>query len=135
MANIITVPDDVLLVSGQKQTTISNESLIQGDVVAVTESDANKSEGAQAVTGTKNLAKGIVLSAGEQGQHIVIALNGVVDLGVSLDAGVVYALSATAKKIAPVSDLVTADILSILGWGNADGNLVLNIENTTVAVD
>lgn len=68
------------------------------------------------IVGTSR-GEGIVFSAAETGESFTMARGGGLDLGVALQMGMIYCVSAAnAGGIAPFTDLVTGNILAILGY-------------------
>lgn len=64
---------------------------------------------------------GIAVTGGAAGQFIVVCTGGgTVTLGTGT-AGTLYVVAATAGGIAPISDLVSTNKLTILGWGITGG--------------
>lgn len=70
---------------------------------------------------------GIALNGGADGQPGTIATDGEYDPGFTATEGETYVLSATPGGIAPITDLVTGDYVTILGIGNSNGNIDLDI--------
>lgn len=64
---------------------------------------------------------GIALdSAPGAGQAITVFVSGTIDLGVELTLGQLYVVSANAGGIAPSSDLISGNFVTILGVGQTD---------------
>lgn len=80
------------------------------------QSDANASATAAAATA-------IALTAGADGEKIVIAEQGDIDIGATLTVGETYVVSATKGAIAPIADLTTGDYPTILGVASAADTL------------
>lgn len=72
---------------------------------------------------------GLLLNGGGIGQTVQVAVDGDVILGAGAapGKGTIYVLSATAGGIAPVADLAAGWYRTILGCGDDNNVLVLNI--------
>lgn len=87
---------------------------------------ANTSEAAASVTG-------IALSGGGDNQVTSHQQRGTLDIGGVATEGVVYVLGG-AGEIVPVADLTTGNWVTLIGTGDADGNLKLHIIPTNTQV-
>lgn len=90
---------------------------------------------ADAVASAGRDGLGIALNAAADGGHLRVAVSeGELTMsGATLVVGQAYVVSATAGGIAPYSDLLSGDYVSILGVASAATKLKLNIWATGVA--
>lgn len=126
MADLSVTAANVAKQSGTSVTGTAGATITAGQVVYLDAADG-KYKLADASAATTDGVVGIALNGGADGQPLTIQTSGIIDPGATATEGVVYCLSATAGGIAPVGDLVTNDYVTVLGVGNAGGNIVLSI--------
>lgn len=119
-------------------TAVTNSGTAGGAVTAgqpiySDSSDGKKLKSADADAEASAEAIGIALHAAENGQPLVYAISGIVGLGAVMTQGEVYVVSATAGGIAPQSDLVSGDYVTVLGVAASTSNLDLSIEASGAA--
>ncbi len=102
-------------------------SITAGMPVYADTTDSNKLKAADADTLAASKAKGIALHGATNGQPLLIATGGKIDVGATLSTGVLYCVSTTAGGIAPYGDLATGDFVTLLGYGDANGDMDINI--------
>ena len=86
-------------------------------------------------TEAKALAIGVAMTPAAADEHACICTGGGnVDLGATLTAGEVYAVSATAGSVCPTSDLVSTDYVTILGVAASTAAIALDINATAIQV-
>lgn len=75
---------------------------------------------------------GVALCGASAGQPVVMAKTDAdLDLGNQLSVGEVYVVSATAGAIAPASDLVAGNFVSLVGISNASDSLFVTSDPGT----
>lgn len=89
---------------------------------------------ADADTATEAVSVGIALNSAAADQPVSFQRAGVIAIGATVAVGTVYVVSATAGGIAPVSDLVSGDYVTLLGVASAAGKLSMNIFVSGVTV-
>lgn len=77
--------------------------------------------------------RGIALNGASDGQPLAIVKAGDVTFNAVLTAGVTYYLSPTPGGIAPRADVLTGDIVSVLGVAKSTTVLALDIQYSGVA--
>lgn len=121
---------EVQYVSGPVGVGIAGEAITAGETVYVKSSD-NKVYLADAdLSAAGATCVGIALCSVAASQQVTYAKPGsVIKIGssASVGQGAVYCLGATAGSIVPEADLTTDDYVTILGVGNDDDGIVLNI--------
>lgn len=134
MADIVQTVADVSLTSGRTASgTTGTVDITAG--MPLTEDTTNEVMELAANTSTTLAAvAGIALHGSLIGQPVTWAVDGaVVDVGATLTEGTTYVLSI-AGKISPVADVGSGDVVTILGVGNSDGELILKINNSGATV-
>lgn len=118
----------VVVADGTAGTAISAGEAIYFDKTTgkMLLSDANAS-------GAKTCA-GIALNSAADGQPVKYQKSGPITVGGTLVAGTVYAVSATAGAIAPLSDITTGDDVIILGVAKSTTVLQLDIQTPGVTL-
>lgn len=127
MADLVITPSQVVAVSGNEQTLPAASAITAGQPCYRT-SDSTWELADTDDTVVTAAAQGIALnSAPGVGQPVTCLVDGEVTLGAGAAPvqGTVYVLSATPGGIAPVTDLVTGDWVTVLGVGNAANGLTL----------
>lgn len=111
------------------QVTSGDALISAGMPVFRNATDAGTFARASAQSGANADVVGISLGVSGDGQPLVIAVGGDIDLGVTLTVGETYVLSAGGQdgKIAPESDLGIGDETTVLGIATASNNLKLGI--------
>lgn len=105
-------------------------TITAGMAVYEDSSDNNDAKAADCTTSAATAAcKGIALNGGADGQPGDIAVGGELDPGFTATEGVIYVLSE-AGAICPSADLLTDDYVTIIGVGNASGNIDLIMKAT-----
>lgn len=132
MANVTITASDVAPGANVKQvkgvagTTITAGQALYLDTVT------NTYKLASATTENTAAFRGIALCGASTGQPVVMAKTDAdLDLGNQLSVGEVYVVSATAGAIAPVSDLVAGNFVSIVGISNASDSLSVTSDSGT----
>ncbi len=132
MADLNINSDGVLATSTTEflQVTSGDGTLISAGMPVYRDAaDAGTYKRADANSGANADVVGISLGVSADGQPLVIAVGGDIDLGVTLTVGETYVVSAGVNpgKIAPESDLGASDETTVLGVATATNNLKLGI--------
>lgn len=129
------VVDDTLVVAGTGARTITRTlgaTETAGQLVYIDPADS-KAKLAQANAISTAKVAGVLQNGGSLDQPAQIQFEGNYDPGVAVVAGTTYVLSAAvAGAIAPIADLVSSNVSSILGTADATDNIVLGILNSGV---
>jgi hypothetical protein len=137
MADITQTPADV-----RRGSTAVVDEAVQlavagnpGDVVYKVTSgvDAGKAKLAKDLSTEEANAYGILLEYVDANGYGSVVTGGPVDPGGTVAAGQVYAVSANAGKIALESDVASTKFMTILGVGNASGEIDINIFSSGTA--
>jgi len=108
--NTSTVPPTYL--NGIAGATVTAGQPVYQDSTASSKlkpADANASAAAAA-------AKGIAMHAATDGQPLQVMVDGELNMGTILTAGLIYVVGATAGEINPAGDLASGWYTTILGW-------------------
>lgn len=129
MADLSQTAANVNRVSGRTRAGVAGDTITAGMPVYEDLADSNHFKPADAdASEAASKAAGIALGGGSDGQEIIVQFSGEIDPGATATEGVVYVVSATAGGIAPVADLTTGDYVCILGIGNSNGNIDMDIQ-------
>jgi hypothetical protein len=111
---------------------IAGVTITQGQPVYVdTSTNTIKLADANSTAATETVA-GISVSSALAGQPVGYQTAGTLAFGAILTAGKVYVNSGNAGLIAPIADLTSGWVTSILGYATTTSNLTVNIINTAV---
>ena len=108
------------------------EAVDQGEVVYLKTSD-NKHWLADNSTTTLAAAVGVAITPNIADGYGLVAISGDIDMGATLAIGEVYTVASTSGKIHPDTDLLTTEILTVVGFGKTAALLTLAINNTGIA--
>ncbi len=117
-----------IIVTGTAGATITQGQPVYFD----TTTNQYKLADSNATAATEQVV-GISVSSALTGQPIAVQTSGTLGLGAILTAGKVYVNSANPGMVAPVADLASGWVTSILGYASSISNLVINIVNTGIA--
>ena len=115
----------------QTQRVQYGEAVDQGEVVYL-KSDS-KYWLADNSTTTLAAAKGIAMTPNVADGYGSIAVAGDIELGATLAVGTIYTVGSTAGTIHPEADLLTTEILTVIGYGKTAAILTLDINATGIA--
>ena len=128
MADLTVTAANVLLISGTPfPDQRAGVAISQGDAVYQADDGTwlkAKASGTDREAGYNNYGIALSSAANVGGRLSVAGPGCTVALGVGA-VGVVYVISATAGKIAPVADLVSTNRLTVLGVGIASNRIVI----------
>lgn len=133
MADVVVTAASVAIktVNSRATSGTGGETLTAGKFVYL-DSNTNRYKGAINSTESAAECKGLVTDPTADGDFAAVysGTGIVVDLGATLTEGTWYTISSTAGNIHPYADLVSTEWLSWVGYGNADGDLVMYLINT-----
>lgn len=115
MANLSPTAANVKRVSGHTEQRVAGEAVTRGAPCYIKASDRKAYLGQCDSTAEEAEAYWIALNDAAADQPVTLQKGGDLDVGAVLTAGVIYVLSATAGKIAPASDLVSGNRLTVIG--------------------
>lgn len=131
----ITATSVVAGVNAAKTTGIAGATITAGQLVYLDASDGRYKLADANGSGTAiKEVQGVALHGAASGQPLTIQRQGTVTIGATVAVGTIYALSATAGGIAPVADLASGHVVSIVGVGASASAILLGIFNSAVAV-
>lgn len=134
MPNVSVTPADVFIISGTRNTRKAAEAINAGDVVYLDAATNNEVRKAAATSQNTARCEGIAINSAAAGQYVTYAINGSrVTIGTgALTQGEVYVVSATSGQMAPESDLVTGNYLTIMGTSPNGNDIILTINATGI---
>ena len=126
MADITVTAANVVSVSGAQNTgNLASTTITAGKIVYLNASNqwALAAANSTALIAGGGTTWGIALHAALASQPLAVQVGGVCGFGVVFTVGVIYVISATAGGIAPITDLVSTNYISILGIATTTSNL------------
>ncbi|MEQ9027556.1 MAG: hypothetical protein RLP44_02475 [Aggregatilineales bacterium] len=128
MTALSVTPANVLKGAGAKTFDgTAGTTITAGQAVYKDPEDGYKFKLATSANQTAARAVGIALHAATDEQPLQVLTDGTYAPGATAASGTVYVVGATAGAIAPVADVSNSEYLTILGVGNADGDIDLSI--------
>jgi hypothetical protein len=106
----------------------AGESITQGMPVYLSSTDGKYYQCDSNDGAAKAEAKGIALTAAATNGFFVLGSKGKINLGATLTVGEVYTVSRTKGAICPISDLTSADYVTILGIATTTALIELNVQ-------
>jgi len=138
VANLTTIPDDVLAtISVTDKKNNYGETVVTGDVVYLSNVDNlwRNAGAALTILESGQFGVGIALNGGAINQPAVIAIEGsTIDLGDTVVQAELYVISKDLGKISPRVNLVVTNFVTLLGFGNDNNEIVLDIVFTGLAL-
>lgn len=133
MADLVVVAADVEMVSGSSTRCVLGGGTITAGQ-GLYEDGANGVKPGQADAVATAKLVGVSLNGGGDDQPIKFITDGNYNPGVAVVVGTTYVLSAAAAGgIAPIGDLTSTNVSSILGTATTTNNIKLGILNSEVA--
>ena len=135
MADYSPTATDVVFAGTGYGTGISGEVIAAGEIVYKKASDGKLYLADSDAAGAAGVLGMAINSATKIGQPVSYVSSGEVTVGaVFASAGLVIALSDTAGDMCDVADVITDDVLVLLGWSTATTKVQLNIINTEITI-
>ena len=114
---------------------VAGGTIAKHDWVYIDTSDNNKVKAADADASASAVVLGMALHAASSGEYVQIAKHGAtVTVGGGLTAKTFYYLSTTAGGTAPIADLSSGDYISQVCFATSTTELIIDINNTGIAV-
>jgi len=132
MADLAPVVATVISAGTNFKTAIAGATLIQGDVIYLDSTDSNKAKLADASAAATATVAGICVTPSLSGQPVLYTAVDTIAIGATVATGEMYVLSATAGKIAPLADLVSTNIVSIIGIASSTTEIDIQLQNTGI---
>lgn len=125
MADLSQTAGNVVAAAGARTVTrTAGGTITAGMPVYEDASDSRHVKAAQADTSAKAAAIGIALNGASDGQPVTVCVEGDINVGATLTVGEVYVVSDNAAgAIAPHSDLLSDDYVTVLGVASTASNL------------
>lgn len=121
-----------------ERASLAGETITAGQVVYRKSTDGRwwkaQADGTAEESGV-GVQLGIALHASLAGQPLAVQVDGLITIGGTIAAGVVYYVSTTAGGVAPVADLTSTNRPSLIGYGTTTAimQLLLRATNTALA--
>ena len=138
MADLAIAAGEVALVSGKSLSAVAGEAMTAGMPIRrdSTTQKMLKSDASAAATAD---CDGVTLTTAALDELVIYAdpnSDAVVNLGATAapTKGTSYGVSATAGKIAPLSDLVATNVVTTLGVADAGNLLKHSVQNSGVVI-
>lgn len=133
MVDLVITPANVIAGEGAKKKTIkAGGTITQGKVLY------RKADGtydlADADTLATAKASGVALDAVSSGQDGIMQSHGLIAIGATVTAGMVYVVSPTAGGICPITDLTSGDYVWEVGIGASTTELYLTMDQNVPLV-
>jgi hypothetical protein len=135
MSDIIIAPADVELNSSVQGLFVQFGEAVSAGQCVYFDTATVKYFLADCDSASKSAVAGIVISAGAAADgygYIVGSSGAALAIGGTTSAGEVYVLSGTPGGIMPSTDLVSGQLVSVVGVGDTGNNLVVGIFNSGV---
>jgi hypothetical protein len=114
---------------------VAGGTISKHDWVYIDTTDNSKVKAADADVEASAVVYGMALHDAVSGEFVMIAIDGaVVTVGGGLTAKTFYYLGTTAGETVPLGDLSSGDYISQVCFANSATELVIDINNTGVAV-
>lgn len=129
MSDLSITAANVALESGSQRDGTFGATVTAGQALYSDSSDNGDLKLAQADgTAAEAAVVGIALNSGADGQPGKYQTDGIIDPGATATEGEIYVLSQTEGGICPEADISTEDdYVTVIGVGNSDGYISLNI--------
>ena len=116
MANVSQTAANVKIkADNQVRTRQAGEAITQGMPYYISTTDGKAYQTDANDGSAKAEARGIAITPASTDEYFVACDAGLIDIGGTLSVGQVYVVSATKGAIAPISDLVSNDYVTVLG--------------------
>jgi hypothetical protein len=132
MADITVTASSVAPITGTTNNTLISQgtagaTITQGVPLYADATAANQLK--PTANGAANTAQvvGIALNSASAGQPVTYAIGGDLTFGSGLTKGIVYVVSTNSGKIAPTSDLIAGNYVTVLGVATGAGTLRLGL--------
>jgi len=135
MADLSQTAANVVKSSGSIQNGTAGATITAGMPIYLDADDNNEAKPCEAGdTAAKANAVAIALNGASDGQPVSYLASGTINLGATLTVGTVYCVSQTSGKICPNADLVTGDMVTVLGIATTAALLSLDINASGIEV-
>ena len=115
-------------------TAVAGEAIAVGDLIYLDSADSKMKLADASAAATSGVVGISLTAAAADGDFIVYVASQTIDLGAILTAGTIYCVSATAGKICPHADLVSTNVVAILGYATSTSQMILNVVDTGVVI-
>ena len=134
MADItVTVASVVRNETGVEDHGIAGATIAQGMTLYKDSSASDQLKGAITTTAATANCVGIALNAARSGQPVAFCRKGSMNPGGTVAVGTVYIVSVNAGGIAPITDVLTGQFVTVLGVGTATNAIDINLQASGVA--
>ena len=132
MADLTITAANVLSAGTSFSRATAGVALTQGEVIYLDSADGNLAKLADASAAATATIAGIVVTEAAAAQPVLYVKTGAITIGDTVATGTVYVVSATAGKIAPIADLSSTEIVSVLGIASSTTVITMNVWNTAI---
>ena len=114
-------------------TALAGETIAIGDLVYLDSATSTYMKADASAAASAEVA-GIAVTGGALNEYILIQSNESLDIGATMVKGTPYYLSATAGKICPHGDLVSTNVVTLIGHASSTSALDLSITKTGIVI-
>jgi hypothetical protein len=133
MADVTQTAANVVSGTGAKIETYISGGVVAGNSCYVDTADSNKLKPAQGTSATTAGGRIIALATAADDQPVQAQVGGKLDVGGTLVVATLYGTSAAvAGNIAPVADLISTNIVKVLGIADATNSLDMDFNSNPV---
>ena len=126
--------DNVETGNANTERGIAGATITAGQAVYRDASDSNQFKLADNDAAGTDDVYGIALNSASDEQPLVVQRSGTIDMGGVVAVGTIYVLSSTAGGVAPSTDLVSTDYVTVIGVGVTATNIELSLLTSGVQV-
>lgn len=127
----ITAPN--VIATGTIESATAGETITAGQVVRRDATASNKLKKALNTSAANAAAWGIALNGASNDQPADVLTRGNLDVGSGVAVGAVYVVSAASGAIAPATDLLSGEFVTVLGIGISASVIAVDIQRSGIA--
>ena len=134
MADISVTGGSVIIgETGVQDHGIAGASITRGQTLYKDSSDSDKLKAAITTTAATAACVGIALNQASSGQPLAYCRAGAINPGGTVAVGTVYIVSLNAGGIAPITDVLTGQFVTVIGVGTATNTIDVSLHASGVA--
>ena len=120
--------------TAKKLVVTAGETITAGQLVYTDSADDGKYKKCDASSAAYAEVAGVALNGASDDQPLSILTYGSIDPGATVSVGYIYVVSRNSGAIAPVTDLASADFVSVVGIGTTSSNIEVKLIASGVAL-